>query len=175
MFYITTQGRDGLCWWRYLLHTFWNPPLCSPAHTIHPHWLLATPGSAQQERGGQAVDVENNDRSCYRCNSSLAKTTTSSLGRLSLKLVWPVLTSITDGRMCYSSSQMKNVKMSIPYVTQSTTRNLFTLALKSLAPNRGHFRATVKYILTHSDALHPRSIDHLVARRSVRSLKDKER
>lgn len=45
-----------------------------------------------------------------------------------------------------------------------------TLALKSLAPNIGHFRATVRYILTHSDALHPRSRDHLVASRSVSSL-----
>lgn len=51
----------------------------------------------------------------------------------------------------------------------------FTLALKSLAPNRGHFRATVRYILTHSDALHPRSTDHLVARRSVRSLEEEKK
>ncbi len=62
------------------------------------------------------------------------------------------------------------------YITHKTRREIgrflfLTLALKSLAPNRGHFRATVRYILTHSDALHPRSIDHLVARRSERSLK----
>lgn len=51
----------------------------------------------------------------------------------------------------------------------------FTLALKSLAPNRSHFRATVRYILTHSDELRPWSIDHLVAKHSVSSLKREKR
>lgn len=68
----------------------WDTPWYSPAHTVHLHWLPATPGSAQQEKVGQAVNRANKDRSWYRCTPSYILT--SCLGLLhGLKLVQPVL------------------------------------------------------------------------------------
>lgn len=57
LFYVTTRDKRQ-SWWRGLLYT----PLCSPAHTVHLHWLPATPGSAPRGRAGQAVNRADKDR-----------------------------------------------------------------------------------------------------------------